>query len=446
MKLQPHIIFRCYGDYTVVYDVKKGAKSIFEGIAFDILELLKKEITFEEIVDRLMISYSMADDERAVIEDDVFDFLSQLSQLEMIDSFSSDSEVTDSDSDKQLTKICEELNQLEHVYFELTYNCNQKCIHCYEEHGCPLNKLDFEEICTILDELKTMGVLEVTFTGGEVATRKDFISICAYASILGFAIHVYTNGIGFSDEDILKLSQMNIADISFSVYSLDPSIHDAITKVSGSLQKTLRTMFALRSNGISVIIKTVVLKQNNESFKSLIDFSKIMNIPIETSMQILPTSPDDSRPSRYRLNDENLYFENMLYEAETLGYGIHNVYCDEKRTRVCGLGRCINVTPNGDVYPCNVLNVTVGNLRKQSISEVWNSPQLIELRKFSVSNLSEKCRKCENLNYCLYCPGAVLRETGSMTTPAPDTCSISRAKRRVFELKTTRKENCNEKI
>jgi radical SAM protein with 4Fe4S-binding SPASM domain len=294
--------------------------------------------------------------------------------------------------------------------------------------------MSYTEICDILDELLDMGVLEVTFTGGEVSVRSDFLEICAYASLLGFVVHIYTNGIGFTDDEITQLCQMNVADIAFSVYSMNPLVHDAITQVPGSFNRTMRTMFAVRSSGIKVIMKTVVMKKNNDGFKDVVDFAKIMHIPLETSMQILATSPQDHRPKQHRLDDEERYFENMLYEAKAFGYGIsNNIYCGEKRTNVCGLGQCLNITPNGIVYPCNVLNVSVGNLREQSVRDIWGSSVLQDLRSFGVCNLSLQCQNCESLSYCLYCPGASMRETGNMSFPIPDTCLITNAKRRVYE-------------
>ena len=435
MKLHDWIQYRSYGDYTVVYDTKKGCKTIFEGIAYDILELLRDDITFDEIVHHIVKEYELTEEDCVAVADDVSLFISQISASGMIDDASGASLDLEEDSDKALVRICNEQHQLEHVYFELTYACNQKCVHCYEEHDKVSTDLSYQELCTILDELKDMGVLEVTFTGGEVATRKDFIALCAYASLLGFVVHIYTNGIGFTDEDIAQLCEMNIADISFSIYSIDPLVHDAITMIPGSLYRTMRTMFAFKSAGVRVIIKTVVMKQNNDGFKNVVDFAKIMHIPLETSMQILPTSPEDMRPIRYRLGDEEQYFKNMLYEATAFGYGINtNIFCKEKRTSVCGLGQCLNITPDGTVYPCNILNIGLGNLREQSVQEIWNSATLQNLRKFNVCHLDTKCQNCENLNYCLYCPGAVLRETGSMVTPASDTCSIARAKKRVYEF------------
>lgn len=441
MKLYEWIKFREYGDYTVVYDTVKGTKTIFEGIASDILNLLQSEISFEEIVENIINAYQVDEELRCSVEKDVETFLNQIEKAGMLNQSGEEWKISKTDANQKLVELCGELQQLEHVYFELTYRCNEKCIHCYEEHSSvSVDELSYEELCDVLDELRDMGVLEVTFTGGEVAVRKDFIKICAYASLLGFVVHIFTNGIAFTDKDIEELCQMHIADIAFSVYSMNPSVHDSITQVPGSFFRTMYALFAFKSSGIRTIIKTVVMKQNNTSHSAIVDFCRMMHIQLETSMQILATDMKDLRPAVHRLGDENQYYAHMLYEATTLGYGTKNVYETSARSKVCGLGQSLNVTPDGTVYPCNVLNIPLGSLRKQSVRDIWNSTELRKLQEFNVCNLNEQCRKCENLNYCLYCPGAVFRETGYMAAVVQDTCLIANAKRRVYKTLRERKE------
>ncbi len=434
LKLYEWIKYREYADYTVVYDTKNNKKTIFSGIAYDIMQLLEKERSFSEIVDSIITKYDITLQQQADIERDIESFVSMLIDSSMVSCPTIEEDNRLDSADDLLLNICSDNNQLEHVYFELTYRCNQKCIHCYEGHNVHCSELSFAEICSLLDQLREMGVLELTFTGGEVAVREDFLAICAYASVLGFVIHIYTNGIGFSDSAITELCEMHIADIAFSIYSINEDIHDNITGMPGSLKRTLRTLFAFRSAGVCTIIKTVVMKQNSESFKELVEFAKIMQIPLETSMQVLATDKDDGRIYQHRLADEELYYKYMRYEAEAFEYGVScNQYCAHSRTTVCGLGKCLNITPDGTVFPCNVLNLALGNIRDMSINEIWNSSQLEKLRQFNVRDLEEECQSCENLNYCLYCPGAMLRETGHMNKHTQDVCLLSNAKRRVFE-------------
>ena len=86
---------------------------------------------------------------------------------------------------------------------ELTYRCNQRCVHCFNpgaahapeersrRHG---SELSTAEVFALLRQLAESGVLIVTFSGGELSLRPDLIPILQEAKRLGFAFDVYTNG------------------------------------------------------------------------------------------------------------------------------------------------------------------------------------------------------------------------------------------------------------
>ena len=74
----------------------------------------------------------------------------------------------------ELSDKCKENCVLFNVMFVLLSACNQDCVHCYiPEH----NKLGLEtsKIKNLIDEARSLGALNVTFTGGEVFVRKDFL-------------------------------------------------------------------------------------------------------------------------------------------------------------------------------------------------------------------------------------------------------------------------------
>lgn len=91
------------------------------------------------------------------------------------------------------------------VQFEITYQCNNRCIFCY--NGC-----DSRSICPvstegakrILHNLVANGVLGVNFNGGEPLTRDDFFELAAYAKDLGLDIHLNTNATLVCDEVVAK--------------------------------------------------------------------------------------------------------------------------------------------------------------------------------------------------------------------------------------------------
>jgi len=69
------------------------------------------------------------------------------------------------------------------VMFELTYECNFDCIHCYVRGSRKEKReLNTKEVFSVLDELKKMGIFRIGFTGGEPLLRKDIFDILDYAN------------------------------------------------------------------------------------------------------------------------------------------------------------------------------------------------------------------------------------------------------------------------
>ena len=110
-----------------------------------------------------------------------------------------------SDDDIRFVLIQIEAKQLEntnivtthrnHLQLFVTQLCNLRCPHCYMSSGEKLaNELSTKEILSILDSFSKNGGRFVTFTGGEVCTRTDFIDIVKYAKYTGLNVEIFTNG------------------------------------------------------------------------------------------------------------------------------------------------------------------------------------------------------------------------------------------------------------
>jgi AdoMet-dependent heme synthase len=66
------------------------------------------------------------------------------------------------------------------VQLDVTYRCNERCVHCYldhEDHG----EMTLQEIKSLLDQLADAGMFFLTLSGGEVMMRMDFFDILEYA-------------------------------------------------------------------------------------------------------------------------------------------------------------------------------------------------------------------------------------------------------------------------
>lgn len=442
-----------YGEYAYVYNTATGYRSLSDGVAPDILEQLQAGATLRELADAIMHAYDV--DDRTMVLTDCTLFLSELFrggcieevEPELARAFAESAAQMDAtanetagsakgseqDFDDELREICGQNNTLEHAYFELTYRCNARCIHCYEEH-CPnsTGELAFDEICHTLEELRAMNTMQVTFTGGEVSMRRDFIDICRHATQLGFVVHVYTNGTGFSNDELEALAAMNLGSVSVSLYGPDAAAHDAITRLPGSFDRAHATLAFFKRHSVRTCVKTILLTKTLPGMRELIDLVAAEGHELELSLQVLASQTGTYDADALRVHDVEELARIIRYEQKAMGRTTPRIE-PGTRKHVCGVGRSLNITPTGDITPCNVLTTPVGNVRKTSVEQVWRrSRELAVLRCLHRNHLCSKCRSCDLFDYCLYCPGQSWREMGTISIPCPANCELARAKARAY--------------
>ena len=163
------------------------------------------------------------------------------------------------------------------VHFDLTYKCNLKCVHCYVTEEKEKKELSTEEVKSIIDQLREANTLYLTFSGGEIFTRKDFFEIASYAREKGFALRLLTNGTLITPKIADKIEKLNPISVRMSLYATDPAVHDAITRSKGSQRKTIKALMLLKERGVKVAINSVLMKENVGEFKRLKTFAQKMD-------------------------------------------------------------------------------------------------------------------------------------------------------------------------
>lgn len=163
---------------------------------------------------------------------------------------------------------------------KLGYSCNNRCRHCVIEDSklfllsknMPID-INTTEAINLLKEQIRNGIDAVTITGGEPTIRKDLSEILEFCSDNRLQITLQTNGRLLSEkcvqEMVFKHSGIVIV---VALHGVTPLIHDAITQVNGSFDQTMAGIRAARKRNISVIIKTVISKENVECLPDFIPF------------------------------------------------------------------------------------------------------------------------------------------------------------------------------
>ena len=131
------------------------------------------------------------------------------------------------------------------VQLDLTYRCNERCIHCYLDHD-DHGEMTTAEIKDLLDQMADAGVFYLTISGGEILMRRDFFEILEHARERTFCVKLKTNGVLIREKEAERLREFGVESVQISIYSHRPEVHDAITKMPGSLRQSLEAVRLLR--------------------------------------------------------------------------------------------------------------------------------------------------------------------------------------------------------
>jgi radical SAM protein with 4Fe4S-binding SPASM domain len=309
---------------------------------------------------------------------------------------------------------------------ELSDRCNEVCVHCYQVQG-QKGELSTTEWRTILDKLAEAGVLILTLSGGEVTLRKDFIELLTYARKQGFALRIFTNGLSMTRELAAQLADHDVMEVEISVYSPRAEVHDFITGVPGSFDKTVRGIRYLRERDMSVTIKSPVMSVNQRDLQGYPAFAESLGVNYRFDTGgIAPREGFDRAPQA--LNPEPTQASQLEREIGEPVYAEQAASAagSSPATRqICGAAASLHVEPNGEMRPCTLLEVDLGNLRGASPSQIFESDKARAMRELQWGDL-QGCRVCELARGCSRCHAVALAETGEALGPYPSACAAAR--------------------
>jgi AdoMet-dependent heme synthase len=317
------------------------------------------------------------------------------------------------------------------VQFDLTYRCNERCVHCYLDHD-DHGELTTGEVRQILGQLAEAGTLFLIFSGGELLLRRDLFELVACARSLRFDVKLKTNGILLREREADLVRAAGVREVQLSVYSTRADVHDAITKVPGSLDRTIDAIRLLKARGIRVLIANVLMRQNAFDYSDVRRLADSLGVESTVDPTITPKMDGDTSILSLRVPETQLL---QIFRDRSL---VPTDFCappsagraddDTLDAQPCSAGHtACYISPYGDVYPCVQFPLPSGNLRHQRFDAIWNrSPQLAEVRSIRVRDLPS-CSSCGFVSSCTRCPGLAYME-GNMRGPSSADCEKSKVR------------------
>jgi len=317
------------------------------------------------------------------------------------------------------------------VHFDLTYRCNERCLHCYLDHE------DYGEMCTaevlrVLGELAAAGTLFLTFSGGEIFLRQDFFELLEAARRLRFDLNLKTNGLLVTAERAARLKRLGVAKLQISIYSADAAVHDAITRAPGSLRRSLEAIRLLQAAGLSVKIACPLMTHNLGGYPAVLRLAAELGVACVLDMTITPKMDGDAGLLALRNTAPQLLPVLQDAKLNPLPAACGAGDADSYDNIPCSAGHnSCYISPYGDVYPCVQMPLPAGNVRRAPFADVWyGSKDMRRVREVRESSLTV-CSTCSIRAYCHRCPGIAYLEDGDLLGPSERACELAEANARL---------------
>ncbi len=163
-----------------------------------------------------------------------------------------------------------------YVHIYLTRRCNLNCRMCNVwQYGNRNEELSVEEWGRIIEILKREGAAHIVITGGESLLYDGILEVVRRICGAGIDARLQSNaGMHVTPQRLAALRGAGLRNLTISLDSLNPSVHDDISRCEG-LQRhvvsTLKEAVSIFKDGI-VVVNTVVSNRNIAELPEIVSF------------------------------------------------------------------------------------------------------------------------------------------------------------------------------
>jgi radical SAM protein len=310
------------------------------------------------------------------------------------------------------------------VIWENTRACDLACVHCRAAAQPKRNRFELttEEGFRLIDQIAELQPKVFVLTGGDPLKRDDTYELIRYARAKGLEPSLTPSATPLlTEEAVAKMKRHGLGRMAVSLDASNAAAHDAFRRVDGSFDLTLRAIRAAAREQIPVQVNTTVTRRTADDLPNMVALLEKFGITMWSVFFAVPTGRAKQSDLITAAEVEELF--GFLFETgKRVSFSIRTTEAMHYRRYVLQHGGAmpLGVQPNGapraprgvneakgfvfishigDVYPSGFLPLKAGNVRDQSLGDIYReSPLFVALR--DANNLHGKCGRCEYRDLC----------------------------------------------
>lgn len=316
--------------------------------------------------------------------------------------------------------------------------CNMRCSHCYPESSPEKNSPMFYENqhYKIVEILAHTGIKCVIISGGEPMLIQNLPDLVQEITTNGMSAAICTNGSLVTYKNAKTLKESGLTRVSVSIDGTNEKIHDSLRLTPGAFRKAIQAIKIFSEVGIPVFADYTITSINSVDFGELISMVKNIGakglrikrfLPIgrgQINREILSLSMKDTR----LLLDEFLPYDSpfcklhdpIAYSYFRVVHNYNNFNSHSLSSRLgcqAGLG-WFAIQPNGDITPCPLLRIAIGNILDDNLKTIFSKSDVIK-HILNRNDRSGACGTCQERTFCGGCRAHAFALSGDYLSQDP---------------------------
>ena len=264
------------------------------------------------------------------------------------------------------------------IAWQLNSACNLGCLHCCEEAGHSMpDEMTKEQALDFCRQIAELNVPYMAISGGEPLLCPHIFDVCEFIRNNNISLKIETNGEFIDEQTARKLAEFKLRSVQISLDGATPETHEKL-RLAGDWKKSIAACKYLIKHGVNTEIVFVPTKFNIHEIGDIIDLAysmgvygfytgKIMRIGrAAKNWDILCSSDKEYAQFFYVLQEKT-----SAYEGKMKVYYYPYDVIEELKYRLECPSASLLVVPNGKVKLIGPLPFICGDLKKESLSQIW---------------------------------------------------------------------------